>query len=762
MHKLNNGSININGSTGYTSQCAWIQNATIRENILFGNKYNEEYYFKIIEACCLVTDLEMMPNGDLTQIGEKGMNLSGGQKQRISLARLCYSNNVDIYLFDDTLSAVDAHVGKKIFDNLIGPNGLLNTKTRIFATNSLNFLSQVDQIILLKNGHISEQGTYDQIKKSIKVEFFQTNNQIELADNLKSFNQQEQQQEQIDKNKPKSNRVQTSTLKFYFKASSYLLTCLTVFFFSIVNISSIGSNLWLTDWSNNNNSSHTKVFRLVVYSGLGFIQCILTLISDYFFLLMILKSAQKIHSKLIGSILKSEWNFFQATPSGHIINRFSKDIDTIEKSLPEAFKSVVVCFFHVFFSITVIIGTTPLFCIAFIPIILVYFLIQQYFIPTSRRLKHLESESKSPIFAHFTETQNGLTTIRSFQAQERFIQTMENKIDENLVYYFPSNISNRWLAIRLELIGCLITSSAALFAVLSRDSISPGLAGLSITYSLNCAPTLNHLVKMFADFETNIISVERIDEYLNNKQHEKPWHIAKTKPSNEWPQNGNILIENYSVKYKDNLTNVLENLNLKIKSGEKIGIVGRTGAGKSSLTLGLFRLLENSTGLIRIDGIDIKTIGLHDLRHKLTIIPQDPVLFSGTLLMNLDPLSEKINDKTQIWNALEQVNLKEFVLNLDKQLEFECSEGGENLSVGQRQLICLARALLRQTKILILDEATASVDHNTDKLIQTTIRNHFKDCTVLAIAHRLHTIVDYSRFFFNFYLLFNFNFFNFK
>jgi ABC-type multidrug transport system fused ATPase/permease subunit len=359
-----------------------------------------------------------------------------------------------------------------------------------------------------------------------------------------------------------------------------------------------------------------------------------------------------------------------------------------------------------------------------------------------RQLKRLESASKSPIFSHFSESLNGSSTIRAYKAQSRFTNKFADRIDENLLYYFPNNISNRWLALRLELVGNLITTFAALFAVLAKGHINPGVVGLSISYAMNVSQTLNWLVRMTADFETNIVSVERIKEYCE-VPHEKEWRIVETKPAKSWPDQGHIVFKDYSVKYRKDLDMVLKNINADIKPGEKIGIVGRTGAGKSSLALGLFRLLEYSEGTILIDNIDIKSLGLHDLRHKLTIIPQDPVLFSETLRVNLDPFGDYTDDN--LWSALEHAHLKQFVLGLEGKLDFACSEGGENLSVGQRQLICLTRALLRKTKILVLDEATASIDHNTDDLIQKTIRTQFVDCTVLTVAHRLNTIMDSSR-----------------
>lgn len=316
------------------------------------------------------------------------------------------------------------------------------------------------------------------------------------------------------------------------------------------------------------------------------------------------------------------------------------------------------------------------------------------------------------------------------------------KVDENQKSYFPGIVSNRWLGVRIEFIGNCIVLFAALFAVTGKENLNPGLVGLSVSYALQVTMSLNWMVRMTSDLENNIVAVERVKEYSETKT-EAPWEVEDKKPSTEWPMEGNVEFNDYSVRYREGLDLVLKNITLKVKGGEKIGIVGRTGAGKSSMTLCLFRLLEAAAGEITIDDVKIAEIGLHDLRSKLTIIPQEPVLFSGTLRMNLDPF-EKYTDE-DVWKALEHSHLHKFVSNQSAKLELECSEGGENLSVGQRQLVCLARALLRKTRILILDEATAAIDLETDDLIQSTIRTQFEDCTVFTIAHRLNTIMDYTR-----------------
>lgn len=377
-----------------------------------------------------------------------------------------------------------------------------------------------------------------------------------------------------------------------------------------------------------------------------------------------------------------------------------------------------------------------------IPIGFIYYFIQKFYISTSRQLKRLESVTRSPIYSHFSETLAGVNTIRAYKAEKKFLQISNNFVDSNHCYFYPSNVSNRWLAIRLEFCGNCIVFFAALFAVMGRDDLNPGSVGLSVSYALSITATLNWLVRMSSELETNIVSVERMAEYTRAER-EAEWEIEHNRPTSYWPTSGEVTFDRYSTRYRPGLDLVLKNICCQIKSGEKVGIVGRTGAGKSSLTLSLFRIIEGISGSIIIDDIDISKIGLHDLRSKLTIIPQDPVLFSGTLRMNLDPFN-KYSDE-EVWTALEHSHLKTYVSSLESGLQHKISEGGENLSVGQRQLICLARALLRKTKVLVLDEATAAIDLETDDLIQTTIREEFADCTILTIAHRLNTIMDYNR-----------------
>ncbi|XP_054236326.1 multidrug resistance-associated protein 1 isoform X4 [Homo sapiens] len=797
------GHVAIKGSVAYVPQQAWIQNDSLRENILFGCQLEEPYYRSVIQACALLPDLEILPSGDRTEIGEKGVNLSGGQKQRVSLARAVYSN-ADIYLFDDPLSAVDAHVGKHIFENVIGPKGMLKNKTRILVTHSMSYLPQVDVIIVMSGGKISEMGSYQELlaRDGAFAEFLRTYASTEqeqdaeengvtgvsgpgkeakqmengmlvtdsagkqlqrqlsssssysgdisrhhnsTAELQKAEAKKEETWKLMEADKAQTGQVKLSVYWDYMKAIGLFISFLSIFLFMCNHVSALASNYWLSLWTDdpivNGTQEHTKV-RLSVYGALGISQGIA--VFGYSMAVSIggILASRCLHVDLLHSILRSPMSFFERTPSGNLVNRFSKELDTVDSMIPEVIKMFMGSLFNVIGACIVILLATPIAAIIIPPLGLIYFFVQRFYVASSRQLKRLESVSRSPVYSHFNETLLGVSVIRAFEEQERFIHQSDLKVDENQKAYYPSIVANRWLAVRLECVGNCIVLFAALFAVISRHSLSAGLVGLSVSYSLQVTTYLNWLVRMSSEMETNIVAVERLKEYSETEK-EAPWQIQETAPPSSWPQVGRVEFRNYCLRYREDLDFVLRHINVTINGGEKVGIVGRTGAGKSSLTLGLFRINESAEGEIIIDGINIAKIGLHDLRFKITIIPQDPVLFSGSLRMNLDPFSQYSDE--EVWTSLELAHLKDFVSALPDKLDHECAEGGENLSVGQRQLVCLARALLRKTKILVLDEATAAVDLETDDLIQSTIRTQFEDCTVLTIAHRLNTIMDYTR-----------------
>ncbi|KFP54551.1 Multidrug resistance-associated protein 1, partial [Cathartes aura] len=453
-------------------------------------------------------------------------------------------------------------------------------------------------------------------------------------------------------------------------------------------------------------------------------------------------ASRHLHLNLLHSVLRSPMSFFERTPSGNLVNRFSKEIDIIDSTIPPIIKMFMGSTFNVIGACIIILLATPIAAVIIPPLGLVYLFVQRFYVATSRQLKRLESVSRSPVYSHFNETLLGVSVIRAFEEQKRFIKQNDMKVDENQKAYYPSIVANRWLAVRLECVGNCIVLFAALFAVIARNKLSAGLVGLSVSYSLQITAYLNWLVRMSSELETNIVAVERVKEYAEMEKEEKM--RLQSRFSGSGQTDGDMCVSLLLLpRTCAHMHPAPVLLSCSCISSQQIGIVGRTGAGKSSLTLGLFRINEAAEGEIIIDGINIAKIGLHDLRFKITIIPQDPILFSGSLRMNLDPFDQHSDE--DIWRSLELAHLKNFVSSLPDKLNHECAEGGENLSVGQRQLVCLARALLRKSKILVLDEATAAVDLETDKLIQSTIKSQFEECTVLTIAHRLNTIMDYTR-----------------
>uniref|UniRef100_A0A8C5H691 Multidrug resistance-associated protein 1 n=1 Tax=Gouania willdenowi TaxID=441366 RepID=A0A8C5H691_GOUWI len=781
MDKLE-GAVTVKGSVAYVPQQAWIQNSTLKNNIMFGQERREAWYQRVVEACALQPDLEMLPAGDDTEIGEKGVNLSGGQKQRVSLARAVYCDR-DTYLLDDPLSAVDAHVGKHIFDRVIGPQGLLKDKTRILVTHGLSYLSQVHLILVMLDGEITEAGSYQQLmaKEGAFAELIRTYAAVEQTDDKgpdfplpghflqlvrgdpETF--PGQPRDIVSPACPGSSPgppsggtcperrtrepphlalldVKLSTFAAYVKAIGVLLSCLSLLLMFIHHFLSLFSNYWLSKWTDDptvNGTQPNSQMRLGVYGILGISQVFVYSLSMSIGGIL---ASRSLHQSMLFNVLRSPMSFFERTPSGNLVNRFSKEMDTIDTVIPSILKMFMGSMFNVIGSCLIILIATPLVAVVIPFFGLLYLFVQRFYVATSRQLKRLESVSRSPIYSHFNETLLGTSVIRAFGEQERFISESDQRVDHNQKAYYPSIVANRWLAIRLEFVGNCIVSSAALFAVIARENLSPGIMGLSISYALQLTASLTWLVRMSSDVETNIVAVERVREYSDTEK-EAEWRHQAYNPPPRWPTDGNIEFRNFGLRYRPDLDLVIRNVTLKIDGGEKVGIVGRTGAGKSSLTLGLFRIIEAAEGHIFIDGVDIAKVGLHDLRSRVTIIPQDPLLFSGSLRMNLDPFDSYSDE--DIWLALELSHLKSFVSSLPDQLSHECSEGGDNLSVGQRQLLCLARALLRKTKILVLDEATAAVDMETDNLIQSTIRSQFEGCTVLTIAHRLNTIMDYTR-----------------
>ncbi|XP_054155854.1 multidrug resistance-associated protein 1-like [Oppia nitens] len=721
-----NGRVNVRPdiSVAYVPQQAWILNNTVKENIVFGKTMDRELYDRVLDTCALRHDLQQLADGDQTVIGEKGVNLSGGQKQRISLARAVYSG-ADLYLLDDPLSAVDSHVGKHIASKVLDSRtGILNNKTRLLVTNQLFVLPDVDLIVVIKDGIITSVGTYDN-----------------LLENDCYFSDLIQQ---------------------YLAERPY---CSLGFLLSIIGFNGLqfGSSFWLSIFCNNIdiNTSHTpspsssssvgtgsittdSYYYLGIFSAFIVGNIITVLASRLFMINGIRRASKRLFSRLLSSVMHSPMNYFDSQPIGRLMNRFGNDTDVLDRSLMFSIILTTDVLLQLIGTIVTISIKTPLFLAPLALVAVIYYIVQFIYIKTSRQLKRLESTTRSPIYSHFGQTLAGLSSIRAYKCIDRFVRESDRRVDINQMCLYPNVVANSWLQIWLTSLSNCLLFFAALFAVLGKGRLTGSDIGLSLSYAMSLTLMLDLFIKSFAQLENNMVSVERIDEYCRLES-ESDWHRCDDDYplADNWPDRGSVRFESYDTRYAVGLDLVLKEIDVDIKPGEKIGIVGRTGAGKSSLTLALFRLIEPAMGRIVIDGIDIGRLGLHELRSRLTIIPQEPILFSATIRFNLDPFGQFSDD--HLWTVLDKSHLKKFVAASDRGLDWSVAESGDNMSVGQRQLICLARALLRNTRVLILDEATAAVDVETDALIQQTIRQEFRSSTVLTIAHRINTIMDSDR-----------------
>ncbi|KAF9124123.1 hypothetical protein BGX30_001100 [Mortierella sp. GBA39] len=811
------GSVQVRGSVAYVSQQAWILHSSVKDNILFGKPLDQDRYEAVIRACCLQQDLDMLPTGDQTEIGERGINLSGGQKQRVALARAAYQD-ADVYLLDDPLSAVDAHVDHHLWKNLIGPEGLLKDKTRLLVTHGLHHLSEVDQVLVMKDGSISEKGHFDELLAA-KRGFYQLNLEFSVTANKQrrqAANKPEtssadtmsetgseaaedtdattvvapasstassaQDTKPTDGGEPKpaaglvaaekmvNGGVGWHMFMVYAKAASYTNIVLVIVLYILVEVAQVGTSFWLRYWSDAAGQDKYSVTEfLVIYAGFTLAYMAFNMVLFYVAnVLAAVKGARHMHDRLLDNLVRQPMAFFDVTPVGRIINRFSTDVDAIDDNIIWNLIDVVYCLVAIAGTLVVISISSPQFLYAIPPLTLCYLYIQSYFLASSQALKRFMSVSKSPLYQHFSETLAGVSTIRAMSAAPRFVRVNGEKADLSAETQLAFGMANRWLKVRLEFLGALIVFDAALLAVLNRSSVGgASLVGLSLTYAMNITGDITYLVRSWAEMSNQLISVERIEEYAELPQ-EAPLETG-VRLAEGWPAEGRVVFRDFSARYREGLEPVLKNVSFEVAPGEKVGIVGRTGAGKSSLTLALFRMIEakdsywarataasvhgtsavdlggyntpgGGGGSIEIDGVDISTLGLHTLRSHLSIIPQDPTLFAGTIRENLDPFHQSTD--AELWTALERAHLKSLISSFSEGLSYEVVSNGENFSVGQRSLICLARALLRKTKILVLDEATAAVDVETDELIQRTIREEFKDRTVLTIAHRIKTVMD--------------------
>ncbi|KAF9124778.1 hypothetical protein BG015_005028 [Linnemannia schmuckeri] len=802
MYKYS-GQVRSFGSLAYVSQTAWILNATVRENILFGRPYDKERYLKTIRSCALIPDFKVLANGDKSVIGERGINLSGGQKQRISIARAVYAN-ADVYVLDDPLSAVDAHVDHHIFKHALIT--ILADKTRILVTNGVNHLKEVDQIVVINQGRITQDGAYEDLIHDVEGDLFRLIQESKLvtskdsSDTLRSeaksgagieseeddeasvvaiisekedlsdsvdrptsptkrptyrrakFSKVEREKEmdieeknEVDEEITTDGRVGWEVYKYYMASigciSWVILALATLIDLSVL----VGTQLWLEKWGESNSSdsgnTHSTFYWIVSYLG-WVIAGALTFAGaiGLSFVLMAIRGSRRLHAVMLRPLIRAPMSFFDVTSSGKVVNRFSHDINSVDMELPfQCGNAFSIASMAISIFVFAIIATRWALLIV-LPLGIAYYWLGGFFLVSSRELKRLDSAARSPMYAHFGETLAGLVTIRAFNDADRLAVEATALLDQSQTTAYLTNMTNRWLQIMIDLLSTIILGFVCIMAVVQRGEASAGYFGIILSQIGVLTETMSRLFATACQIQISIVSVERIREYahLTPEAHDV---IPDSKIDPAWPQAGAIELKNFSIRYREGLDLVLKGVNVTIQPGERVGIVGRTGAGKSSVTLALFRIIEAAQGSITIDGIDISTLGLHELRSRLTIISQEPFLFGDTIRLNLDPFG-KYTD-AEIWAALESASLKSYITTLSEGLSTVIENGGENMSLGQRQLMSLARAMLaKNTRVLCLDEATAAIDVETDNAIQRALRREFQNCTILTIAHRINTIMD--------------------
>uniref|UniRef100_A0A8B9T0K5 ATP binding cassette subfamily C member 8 n=1 Tax=Anas platyrhynchos TaxID=8839 RepID=A0A8B9T0K5_ANAPL len=778
------------GSVAYASQKPWLLNATVEENITFESSFNKQRYKAVIDACSLQPDIDILPHGDQTQIGERGINLSGGQRQRISVARALYQQTNVVFL-DDPFSALDIHLSDHLMQEGILKMLREDKRTVVLVTHKLQYLPHADWIIAMKDGNIQREGTLKDIQKS-ETELFEhwktlmnrqdqeleketiiesktvlerTNLRRTMYSREALLKDDEEDEEEVTESDDEDNlssvlhqraKMPWRACGKYLSAAGILLLPLLVLSQLLKHTVMVAIDYCLAQWTSDaiseeknpemkncsqceifNHSPYSKIFSILCC--LGIVLCLVTSIAVEW---TGLKVTKKLHSSLLNKIILAPMRFFETTPLGSILNRFSADCNTIDQHIPATLeclsRSTLLCVS----ALAVISYVTPMFLIALVPLAIMCYFIQKYFRVASRDLQQLDDSTQLPLLSHFSETVEGLTTIRAFRYEAKFRQKLLEYTDSNNIASLFLTAANRWLEVRMEYIGACVVLIAAVTSITSclYKTLSSGLVGLGLTYALMVSNYLNWMVRNLADMEIQLGAVKRIHGLLKTEAENYEGLLSSSQIPQNWPDRGEIQIQNLSVRYDSNLKPVLKHVNAHISPGQKIGICGRTGSGKSSFSLAFFRMVDTFEGRIIIDGIDIAKLPLQTLRSRLSIILQDPILFSGTIRFNLDP--EKKCTDSMLWEALEIAQLKHVVKALPGGLDAIVTEGGENFSQGQRQLFCLARAFVRKTSIFIMDEATASIDMATENILQKVVMTAFADRTVVTIAHRVHTILN--------------------
>ncbi|GAA5920308.1 hypothetical protein JCM1841_004522 [Sporobolomyces salmonicolor] len=804
--------------TAFVPQQAWLQNASVRDNILFGLPYRKERYEEVLEACSLVGDLAILEDGDETEIGEKGINLSGGQKARVSLARAVYSR-ASLVLLDDVLSAVDAHTSAHIYEKCLkGP--LLKGRTVLLVSHQVQLVAPgAAYVVGLENGRVSFAGSSEEFLNSSGFKDIDGDDKDDKADlppppptgsksppalrnkslaavislstpasstDVSSASEAEESSDDEEESNTARERpingsaesdkelktakkarkliedegravgrVSGAVWKLYLGAMGGVFFWMAfVFVFGGAKLADVAQTYWLGFWSRESSegsASHSINYYLGIYAVLSILAVLIQTLQWFVLYTGTLRSSETLHRMLLHAILRAPLRFFDTQALGRIQNRFAKDLEGIDSSLPDNFGRSLMYFLGVLTTLAVIASAAPAFLIGFALLSIAYYHHARLFSHSAREFRRLDSISKSPLFSIYGEAVAGVAIIRSYGASARFMALMLEKVSTSVTFYWYTWGVNRWLSMRFSLLSACVVSLTGYVLITAGNKVDAALAGFTLTFSLNISNDLLFLVRRYTQLELSMVAVERIREYSLIKQ-EAP-EIVEPRPPAWWPQ-GEIEVSKLNIRYAPELPSVLHDISFSVKAGEKVGIVGATGCGKSTLASSFFRFVEAHSGSIKIDGIDISKVGLFDLRSRLTIVPQDPVILSGTLRSTLDIFGE--HEDAEIYEALRRVHLIKESERPDAQeaganrsvfwnLDAEVAEGGSNFSTGQRQLLCMARALLRSSRVLVLDEATASTDYTTDELITQTIRTEFAESTLLVIAHRLRTIIDFDR-----------------
>ncbi|CAE5968036.1 unnamed protein product [Arabidopsis arenosa] len=761
------GTVKVSGSIAYVSQTSWIQSGTIRDNILYGKPMEARRYNDAIKACALDKDMNGFGHGDLTEIGQRGINLSGGQKQRIQLARAVYAD-ADVYLLDDPFSAVDAHTAGVLFHKCVEDS--LKEKTVILVTHQVEFLSEVDQILVMEEGRITQLGKYDELLM-MGTAFQQLVNAhndavtvLPLASNESLGDLRKEGRDREIRNMAVVDKIEeeikttdipgVQLTQDEEKESGYVGLKPFLDYFRV-------SRGWCLLWSSVLGQVGFVVFqaastywlafaigipKLTNTMLIGVYSIISTLSAGFVYARAIttahlgLKASKAFFSGFTNAVFKAPMLFFDSTPVGRILTRASSDLNVLDFDIPFAFIFVVAPTVELTAALIIMTYVTWQVIIIALLALAATKVVQDYYLASARELIRINGTTKAPVMNYAAETSLGVVTIRAFGTVERFFKNYLHLVDADAVLFFLSNAAMEWVILRIETLQNVTLFTCALLLILiPKGYIAPGLVGLSLSYALTLTQTQVFLTRWYCTLSNSIISVERIKQYMNIPE-EPPAIVDDRRPPSSWPSNGTIHLQELKIRYRPNAPLVLKGISCTFREGTRVGVVGRTGSGKSTLISALFRLVEPASGCILIDGIDISKIGLKDLRMKLSIIPQEPTLFRGCIRTNLDPLGVYSDD--EIWKALEKCQLKTTISNLPNKLDASVSDEGENWSVGQRQLFCLGRVLLKRNKILVLDEATASIDSATDAIIQRIIREEFADCTVITVAHRVPTVID--------------------